>query len=532
MKLFLLLFVAVVFSNLTSAQIDVLHYRFELELTDRNDSLHGNALITLRATEKTSQLQLDLVAVNKNGQGMTVSKISSGANELPFTQSPNKVHISLMKPLDSGSDINLRIVYAGIPADGLIISHTSHGQRSFFSDNWPDRAHNWIPCIDKPADKASVEFIVIAPDHYQVVSNGLRRSIDTLSGGRLRTHWQESVPLATKVMAVGVAKFASEKSGEVAGIPVSSWVYPEDSVNGLKEYGMAPPILEWFQSTIGPYPFRKLANVQSKTTYGGMENASAIFYNEAAISADSSFQPLLAHEIAHQWFGNMITEKDFAHVWLSEGFATYMTMLYMEHKYGADSMQTLLHRDRLKVLAFDRQHPGTVVDSTTRPYINLLNARSYEKAGWVLHMLRQQMGDSVFFPMLNRYYARYAGLNAETKDFIAVCNEIGQTNYNAFFHQWLFQQGNPELNIEIKNRKGGAATLHIAQQQEGRFSFPISFRFWLKDGSKIERTFSITQPDQSFDLSPGSPIISVMPDPETQLLYALKRLALDGKVLE
>ena len=237
-----------------------------------------------------------------------------------------------------------------IPADGLIISKNKYGDRTFFSDNWPDRAHNWLPCNDHPFDKASVEFIVTAPEHYQVVSNGLQIEETSLPDHLKLTHWKEDVPLPTKVMVIGAANFAVNYVGNVDCIPIYSWVYAEDRDNGFQHYAVAKDILPWYIKNIGPYAYKKLANVQSKTIFGGMENASAIFYFENSVN-DDTLDALFAHEIAHQWFGNSACEADWPHLWLSEGFATYMAHLYLESKYGVDSFNKRMVIDRMKIIA-------------------------------------------------------------------------------------------------------------------------------------------------------------------------------------
>lgn len=219
--------------------------------------------------------------------------------------------------------------------------------------------------MDQPGDKASFEFLVTAPEHYQVVSNGIQIEETSLSSHKKRTHWREDIPLPTKVMVIGVADFAVQHAGFVNNcIPVSSWVFPENADKGFYDYSIGTAVLAFFDQYIGPYPYRKLANVQSKTVYGGMENAGAIFYYENSVTGQRGEEGLFAHEIVHQWFGDMATEKSFAHLWLSEGFATYLTHIYMESKYGSDSLANRLKEDRLSVLGFVKESKRPVVDST------------------------------------------------------------------------------------------------------------------------------------------------------------------------
>ena len=264
--------------------------------------------------------------------------------------------------------------------------------------------------MDHPSDKASVDFIVTAPDHYQVVSNGLQTEETNLPNHFKITHYTETVPLATKVMVIGVADFAVNLSGNVDCIPVYSWVYPENKDKGFYDYALADNILPFFIKNVGPYAYKKLANVQSKTRFGGMENASAIFYFENSVVGDRKVEALLTHEIAHQWFGNSATEKNWQHIWLSEGFATYMTHLYLENKYGLDTLLKRMKTDRNDVIEFSKKKNTPVVDTTiTKNFMELLNTNSYQKGGWILHMLRRKLGDEIFWKGIKKYYADYAG---------------------------------------------------------------------------------------------------------------------------
>ena len=342
---------------------------------------------------------------------MLVSVITEGSRTVTFLQDSDAVSIN--SPAKAGSVHSYIIDYAGVPADGLIISTNKYGHRTFFGDNWPNRAHNWLPCADYPGDKATVDFIVTAPDHYQVVSNGLKAEESPLPNHLKLTHWHETAPLPTKVMVIGVADFAIDHPGDPDHIPVYTYVFPEDKTAGFKNYAFADDILPFYIKKIGPYAYEKLANVQSKTIFGGMENAGAIFYFENSVTS-AGIEELMAHEIAHQWFGDAASEKSFSNLWLSEGFATYMTNVYLENKYGTDTLRKRLIADRTNVFKFEEKRNSPVVDTTVKGnYMQLLNANSYQKGGWVLHMLRRKLGENMFWKGIRAYYKKYDGGNAK-----------------------------------------------------------------------------------------------------------------------
>lgn len=530
MKLSLTALLALLFSGSITAQTktDILHYRFALELNDLNDTIVGSTRVTLITTAAGRSVTLDLQGVSPKGKGMIVGRtvfpyVANGNDNAPvsrFTHQQNKLTIEALQPFNAGDTLQLLIQYKGIPEDGLIISKNSYGKRTFFADNWPNRAHHWIPCVDEPGDKATVEFIVTAPSQYQVVSNGIQLEETNVTIDKKRTHWREDVPLPTKVMVIGVASFAVQHAGFVNNcIPVSSWVFPENADKGFYDYSIGTEVLAFYDQYIGPYPYRKLANVQSKTIYGGMENAGAIFYYEQSVTGQQSEQGLFAHEIVHQWFGDMATEKSFAHLWLSEGFATYLTHIFMEHKYGTDSLSKRMKEDRASVLSFVKKSKRPVVDSTPN-YKSLLNANSYQKGGWVLHMLRREIGDSMFHAGVRAYYDLYKGRNAETKELQAVFERVSGKSLATFFNQWLYRGVNPQIQISWKNDPAtDGLIITIDQVQKGGpFEMPLEMELNYEGNSKEVRRFDLSKSAHSFLITGKGTLLKVIPDPGTNLL--------------
>ncbi|MCU7547688.1 M1 family metallopeptidase [Chitinophagaceae bacterium LB-8] len=497
-----------------SQQIDVQHYKFYLQLSDETDRIQGEAEVQARFKHPESSFSLDLVQVKNNGKGMKVDSIK-GDNIAGFQQAGDKVNIQLKKAADSISSVQL--YYSGIPADGLIISKNKYGDRTFFSDNWPNRAHHWIPCNDAPDDKASVEFLVTAPAHYQVVSNGVKMEEAALDNSRKLTHWEETIPISTKVMVIGAAQFAIARVDSCSPVPVTAWVYPQDKQKGFYDYKLADHILKFFIDYIGPYAFKKLANVQSKTIFGGMENANTIFYTEKSVTGDRRSEALIAHEIAHQWFGNMATEKSFPHLWLSEGFATYMTDIYMERQYGKVMLQQRLREQRDEVIQFNKVTKRPVVDSVSA-LMDLLNDNSYEKGAWVLHMLRGKLGDTVFQKVIQTYYELYKGSNAETRDFQAVAEKVSGEVLKPFFDQWLFQPGLPKIHGEWKFEKNNFY-LTIQQKGENIYQFPLEIGILDAKGKQTVHKVFITKAKETFSFPISRKPAKVVLDPNTALLF-------------
>ena len=428
--------------------IDVQDYDFELTLADTTDRIRGTATVRVRVlTDTLSAVRLDLIGPPETSgeTGMQVTGVVEDGRAVPFGHRNDILHIRPSSGLQTGETHTFVVRYRGVPADGLIIGTNRHGDRTFFGDNWPNRARHWLPVVDHLADKATVEFRVTAPARYEVVSNGALVH-DSTAGDTRITHWRTDVPLPPKVMVIGVADFAVDTAATVDGVPVQSWVYPEDRAAGVRDLGQAPPIVRFFEQQLGPYPYEKLANVQSTTRYGGMENASAIFYSEEAVADEEDSTPLLAHEIAHQWYGNTVTEADWPHLWLSEGFATYLTGLYLEHAQGPERLAAYMRDARRSAIQFHDQHPETpLVDTTFTDPNELLTANPYQKGAWVLHMLRQEVGTDTFWDGLRAYYERYRNQNASTADFRRVMEDVSGQPLEWFFDQWTRRAGHPVI---------------------------------------------------------------------------------------
>jgi aminopeptidase N len=325
-------------------------------------------------------------------------------------------------------------------------------------------------------------------------------------------------------MVIGAARFAIRTTGYVDGIPIQAWVYPRDREAGFADFAQAEKAVRFFHERVGPFPYAKLANVQSKTRYGGMENASNIFYSEGAVRGDLSNEGLIVHEIAHQWFGDSVTELDWNHIWLSEGFATYFTHLFNEANYGRERLVQGLVRDRNIVSGFYSQYPDQALVALQLADPNdMLNRNAYQKGSWVLHMLRRQVGDENFWAGIREYYARYRDGSALTQDLRLVMEEVSGQDLEDFFHQWVFTPGHPKLEGQWSyDTSAGALRLSITQAQGTGtiFRFPLDIGIGSANGSSsLLGTVQIDQATQTFIFPLASPPVDLVLDPDTWLLF-------------
>ena len=497
---------------------DVQHYLFNISLNDNTNEIIGEAEISIEFKKDVETFNLDLIG--KSGlYGMEILEVLENDENVSYTSDKNKIKI--YPSLNATLKGIYTIKYRGIPEQGLVIDSTKYGQRSFFGDNWPNLARHWLPCVDHPYDKASVEFRITAPAHYDVVATGIKKEERNLGNGYKLTNYYEPAPVATKVITMGVTKFAYQELGTVGDIKVSAWVYPENSREGFVDFQEATKILTYFIDEVGPYSYAKLANMQVKTAWGGLENAGTISYTEKLITGKKEIQGLMAHEIAHQWFGNSATENSWNHVWLSEGFATYFAILYQESVDGNEKRKKELIQDRKEVIEYYLENPSPIIDNSIKDPKKVLNRNSYQKGGWLLNMLRHQLGDEVFWKGIRIYYQTYKDANVMSEDFRKVMEQVSGQDLKEFFDQWLYERGYPELKWSWKYNKGSLTISVKQKQKQHTFNFPLEFGI-VEGGVMKMESFYVDKKSNTFTVNLNEKPDDVKIDPEIWLLFEEK----------
>ena len=488
---------------------DVLHYNLSLSVSDTSNIIHGRAQLTiLRRDRQESTLALDC-------KNLTITALQVQAQTVKYLLQAEQLEMVLPP---GGDTLAVAIEYRGEPKDGLDIRQNKINRRTFFADNWPDRARNWFPGIDHPNDKATVEFHINAPERYTVVANGqLEREQHNLNGTKTWS-WREAAPIPTYCMVFGAAEFAVLHLGEVENVPVSYYVFPGDAGAAVKNFGRTALMLQFFSKNIGPYPYEKLALVQSSTRFGGMENSSAIFFAET-VPVSASAEGTNAHEVAHQWFGDAVTEADWHHLWLSEGFATYFAALFYEHADGIEMFREKMRANRDSYFEFARKKLAPILDTTVTRYFDLLNGNNYSKAAWVLHMLRQQVGTENFWQGIREYYRVYKNGNAWTEDFRRVMESASGQQLGWFFQQWLRQPGHPVLQQHwrwLPKEKAIALTLRQTQP-EAFFRLPLEVEI-TSGGRKTRQKIWMEKAEAYFELQHEAKPEQIILDPDEKIL--------------
>ncbi len=455
--------------------VGVLGYRFRLALPDSGARIAGTAVVHVRRLRAgaVDTLPLDLV-------GLSVVAVRGAGGTRPRWSYDGRVLRVVLAPVRRPGPDSVTVRYEGTPADGLIAGALEGGRPFWFADDWPDRARGFIPTVDHPAFKAPVTWEVEAPAGVRVVANGVLRGVEDLARGRRRWTYVERRAIPTYTMVVGAAPFAvSRHAPSVGGGDTTAnevWTFPEDSAFADSvPFRRLTAIVEAGERLVGPFPYRKLAQVESATRYGGMENASAIFYDRGMYGARRMGEGVVRHETAHQWFGDAVTERDWRHLWLSEGFASYFDLVFAA-ALGDDSAVSRGMRGSARGYFASDVVGRPLVDSAADDLMGLLNANSYNKGAWLLQMLRGEVGDSAFFRGIRDYYRAYRDSSVLSEDFARVMERAAGRQLGWFFRQWLYQAGYPQLDVAVSvDSAAGRAMLTVRQAQPadwGLFRLP------------------------------------------------------------
>ncbi len=515
----------------TRAGEDILHYTIVLSLDDGTGVIASQTTIRY-VLRSTGPLVLDfddampVDSVTGPGGLIPKARAASGEAAAGWELLQRGGGWILVVPVrgSPGDTLEVTVFYRGRPRDGLVARPNHYGAPTVFADNWPDRAHYWFPCNDHPSDKATVAFAVEVPAGWRAVANGGLEGVDTLREGRNRWRWRTSRPIPTYTMVVGAGRLSVTSLPSSSGIPQSVWSFPQDSafaVNG--PFRRASAMVDVYARLVGPFPYAKLAHVESSTRFGGMENSSAIFYAEAPYVQRTMTEEVVAHETVHQWFGDAVTPRDWHHLWLSEGFASYLGPLFFELVGEPERFRQAMERNRRVYLASDVVG-RPVIDTTERVITRLLNENNYPKGAWILHMLRQEVGDSAFFEGLKAYYAAFRDSTALSADLAAIFEQVAARPLGWFFEQWLLKPGYPRLELSWRYQRGELA-MDVAQRQPdswGRFRLTLPVRVTFSSGETEVLSVPVEPVDRTvFRRRLREAPIRLVADPEETLLAEL-----------
>lgn len=461
---------------------------------------------------------------------MPVSAVKVDGRAAKFIAHDEKLDVYLDGPTRRDQTLRVSVTYSGVPKDGLILSKDRDGSPSAIGDNWADRVHHWIPCLDHPSAKASVAFTVTAGSEYEAVANGVQVSKTPNPDTTVTWTFNEARPVSPYNMVVAVGKFAHGTVTGASSIPITYYVPQSDALFAARAFAPAVPSVATFSNLVAPYPYKKLALIVGATRFGGMENANTIVFpptyfrnfeepkgRSKKFDIPSRIEETNAHEIAHQWFGDSVTEATWADLWLSEGFATYFAGLFLEQAEGENAFGDYMREKASSYLQYEKTRRTPIHDTETKGLFDLLNPNNYEKGGWVLHMLRRSLGDKAFFAGIRDYYQTHQDSVATTEDLRASLEKSSGRDLKTFFERWVYQAGHPIYQAKWQSAGGGQIVVTLNQMQPDQaFLEPVTVEIKTKGGA---RRIVISPKDKAETLKIKSATpLSITVDPDNSIL--------------
>ncbi len=469
---------------------DVLKYEITLSINDSSHFIEGNVLATVIAEQALSSISYEFV-------GLTVSNVKVNGLTAAYTHSGGILNITANIP--AGQQFTTQVYYSGVPQ---LSSNSYHlgmifGTNTVFTISDPDAARYWWPCYDHPWDKAVVDLHITMRSDWKVAANGIRSQIINNGNGTSTTHWLGSNPMTTYLVCITAGPYVeiNQVVPELNNLPVQNFVTQGQYNNALTDLQNLPLMISYFSELFGDYPFEKYGNATvNMSTYGAMEHQTMTTLGNYIITGNQSYEPTIAHELAHQWFGDAVSFLTFKDVWLSEGFATYSEHLWTDKRFGwqsaADYVGSSFHQ---YYNSWENNvGPQTIYDPA---FLEYFYPPSYEKAASVLHMLRLKIGNQNFFNLLRLYFDTYKHGNAVTAEFQAMAEQISGQDLDQFFNQWIYGSGVPSVEYSVWQAEDISRVKIIAKSTSPsttQFHMEIPFRF--SSGTDVDSLLAFASP--------------------------------------
>lgn len=517
-------------------QVDVQHIKLDVTPDFAHESVAGTA------TLKFAPIAKPLQSLRLDGINLRVKDVRSSHKVRDWSAGSEDVTIVFDEPIPVDEEAFVEIDYSAEPIEGLYFRTEAMGLKPGDVHCWTQgethEARHWIPCFDYPNERATTEVICHVPADMTVVSNGKLVDETTSDDGKTKTfHWRQDKPHVSYLICF-VAGHLEKIEGKHRDVPLAFYTQPSRAEYAENAFRDTADIMAFFEKEIGvDFPWDKYDQATiADFMWGGMENTTITTLTQQSIYEHKSddyraarTRSLNAHEMAHQWFGDYVTCKDWSHLWLNESFATFYANLYEGHKFGRDALLYGLYLDaRDEVLL--PENANDLRPIVYREYDHpqeQFDFRNYPKGGWVLHMLRSLVGDELYRQAIHTYLQRHALSEVETEDLREIFEELSGRSLDQFFDQWIYHGGQPELTVKYEwDAERRLAHVSIEQTQATGddvllFQFPTKLRF-VVDGKTIDESVDVTQKKQDFYVKlPGKPEI-VRFDPEYTLLAKIK----------
>lgn len=489
-------------------QVDVLHIKLDVTPDFQKRTIAVAVAITATPISKAVEfLRLDAI-------DLKVSDVrSAGAKVADFVATRKDLRIAFAEPVAPGTVFTVHIDYSTQPNAGLYFRTPEMGYPATDTHLWTQgeahEARHWIPCFDYPNERSSTEVICHVPKGMTVLSNGRRMGEDVDGNGLKAVRWLQEKPHVSYLICL-VAGYLEKLEKRHRDIPLGFYTQPTLIENAKNSFRDTADIMAFYEEEIGvEFPWVKYDQVTIHDfTAGGMENTTLTTLTDNTIfSADTenirTTRRLDAHEMAHQWFGDYVTCKDWSHVWLNEGFATYYTHLYEGHKFGRDAMLYGLYRDATHRILTHKDDKRPIVYRGYKNAMEQFGYRSYPKGSWVLHMLRSQLGPKLYRKCIKAYLEKHALTSVVSDDLRQVIEQSSGRPMDRFFDQWLYHARYPDLKISCQwMMKERLAKVTIQQTQKVDddvvlFQFPTKLRF-IVAGQLIDHEIEVKEAKEDF----------------------------------
>jgi aminopeptidase N len=493
-------------------RFDLIHQRIAISVDWSRLAVRGEVQTTVVATTATDTVRLD-------ADHLTFGRATDAkGRKLRFQADTTHVTVRLPRRVAPGDTVRFSVAYTGVPERGLYFVPRSH---VVWSQGEAIETRSWVPTYDYPNDKATWEFLVTADSGMSVLSNGTLAGVTPVASGSGSVwHWVQEQPASTYLYSVVIGPF-TVLHDQWRGRPVDYWVAPDTVPAGWRTFGETPSMIETYSQVLGVnYPWPKYSQaVIPDFTYGGMENVSATTQTDLVLHGaegepEDNGRGLVAHELAHQWFGDLTTTATWSHAWLNEGLTTYMESVQNEKSRGWSAGQRSWYAQQKEAMGADLRQERPLVwgDTTADPIQLFFSGHIYPKGAQVAHQLRRLLGDSLFWAGMQRFLTDNAYQPVRTEDFAIAFERTANIDLDWFFDQWCYGIGYPKVKV-TRHWDAASKNLHVTVSQTQTidsthplFRFPVTIRLITAD-SVVRREIMVTRQNETFALSlPQEPL--------------------------
>ena len=489
-------------------EVDIHHIKIDVSVNIESGTVKGNV------THTFSPFSSSLDAFSLDAEDMTILRARLAGKDIGFNQANDKVYLTLNKSMSWEDTAKVRLDYTANPRKGTYFIKPDETYPEKPLQAWTQGEdmdnHHWVPLYDYPNDKATFEVSLTVEKKFTALSNGELVSVKNNKDGTHTWHWHEHFPMVSYLISYVIGEFEKVEDS-YNGIPVNYWVYEENKHEALRSFGLTTDMMKYFGNRTGiEYPYEKYDQVIiDDFMFGGMENITLTHNTDRTMfdefaAPDVSSDGLVAHELAHQWFGDMLTTRNWAHAWLNEGFATFFSRKYRENKFGFDEGEYIRFGEINGYFGSNKKWRRSTVQHKFYESMDVFDGHIYAKGSLILNMLQDYIGEDAFWRFIQHYTKENQYKNVETPDLKKAIEETTGQNMDWFFKQWIYEPGFPEYNVTWKyNQRNKSVKLTVKQTQKSTniFKMPIQIQIddklktvWIEDKEMVYEVPSEKRP--------------------------------------